>query len=208
MCASVRSWLVTTVCFFRKTVCISVWVFLVTMETNATVTAGNQSLGDELLRGSGRECKRVRVCAYVWYKQALKTWICFIFCLVRKWNLENHKVAFHTTSDLLRPSLLFFCLFQETYSQVYFSKALKVAVHRSLVHHTSLKLFSQIPLVGLKHLQHGCSLPIGEGIVTLILLFIYWWDYFLATQAMLFLHFTMNPRTCLKEYSEWNSQLK
>lgn len=146
MCVSVRSWLVTTVCFFRKTVCISVWVFLVTMETNATVTAGNQSLGDELLRGSGRECKRVRVCAYVWYKQALKTWICFIFCLVRKWNLENHKVAFHTTSDLLRPSLLFFASFRRHILKSTFQRPWKLLCTDLLyiTHHWSFSVRSHL----------------------------------------------------------------
>jgi len=54
------------------------------METNATVTAGNQS-PDELLRWIEKEC----VCARMWYKQALKSWICFIFSLVDKWNLEK-----------------------------------------------------------------------------------------------------------------------
>ncbi len=70
-----------------------------------------------------------------------------------------------------------FSLIQGTESQDYFSKALKVAVRRPLVHHTSQELFNLIPLVGLKHLQHGRRLLSGEGIV-LILLFIYWWDSF------------------------------
>lgn len=160
--AGVRSWLVTTVCFFRKTVCISVWVFLVTMETNATVTAGNQSLGDELLRGSERECKCVRACALLWYKQPLKTWICFIFCWVRKWNMENHKVAFHATSDLLRPSQSFWLLPGDRVSRLLFKGLESCCAQTSCTSHIT-RAFQSDPTCGLKHLQHGCCLLTGEG---------------------------------------------
>ncbi len=148
-----------------------------------------------------RKWERMQVCALLWYKQPLKTWICFIFCWVRKWNMENHKVAFHATSDLLRPSQSFWPL-PGTESQDYFSKALKVAVCRPLVHHTSLELFNLIPLVGLKHLQHGCCLLIGEGIVTDLALYLLM-RLLSRLLRLLFLHFWVNQKTCLKEYSGW-----
>lgn len=118
MCACVHSWLVTTVCFFWKTVCISVWVFLVTMETNATVTVGNQSPDDELLRGSEREC----VCERMYDINRLSK---HEFVLSSVWSVNEiwkiiNRFSYHIRSRAIKPFFFFLPLSGDIVSRLLF----------------------------------------------------------------------------------------